>query len=106
MAHLEIEYAPIYRLQNGPDINNCEFPYTLPFVFGPCPPDSGNQTVIQMSGNITLNELNAEGQIAVTKFAEDVDPTCRNRRILNKYGWVPTRTPKPPRGFKNCKIKF
>jgi hypothetical protein len=55
------------------------------------------------TGNIALGEIKGEGVGVVSKFAEVVDPSCINRRILSKYGWTPTKT--RTTGFKSCQIK-
>lgn len=60
-------------------------------------------TVIRGSGNIALGEIKGEGSGVLSKFAEDIDPACINRRILSKYGWTPTKT--RTTGFKSCQIK-
>lgn len=59
--------------------------------------------IINGDGNIALGEIKGEGTGVVNKFAEEVDPSCINRRILSKYGWQSSKT--KTTGFKSCQIK-
>lgn len=60
-------------------------------------------SIVKGTGTISLGELKGGGVGVVTKYSEKIDPSCLNRRILDRYGWDPTQT--PTKTFKNCNIQ-